>query len=222
MTSELIKWTTENIYFELRQEIMNLKLYPGSRVTETELAHRFKVSRTPVRAALQRLETEGYLAIKPKHGCFIRQLDVFELAEFYDVRVGIELESLALLANRIPFREVAQLAEDWNPKDAKYGIEGNEEFKDAEESFHIRLATLCGNQVLVQYLQDVNNRIRIIRRLGLPDQLSVKKTYREHFEICQKILSNDIKGAISVLRDHIHESQAKSREVTLEQLHIRR
>jgi len=212
------KWTTEKIYTSLRQQIMNLELYPGSRVTETELAQRFGVSRTPVREALQRLSVEGYLVIRPKHGCYIRQLDVFELAEYYDVRVGLELESVALMAQRVPYREVARLAQDWNPRAASYGLEGTERFKDAEEDFHIRLAKLSGNSVLLQYLTDVNNRIRIVRRLGLPDRESVIKTYEEHHEICQRILDNDIQAAMSMLKAHIHESQEKSRSVTVAQL----
>ena len=222
MTRPPRKWTTDRIYQELRQGIMNLELYPGSRVTETELARRFEVSRTPVREALQRLSVEGYLIIRPKHGCYIRQLDVFELAEYYDVRVGLELEGITLMGQKIPFREVAQLAEEWNPGRAGFGMEGTERFKDAEEDFHIRLASLSGNPVLVQYLRDVNNHIRIVRRLGLPDRESVAKTYEEHHEICQRILANDVEGATVMLRAHIHESQAKSREVTLAQLEMRR
>lgn len=216
------KGTTGSIYQTLRQSIMNLELYPGSRVTETELAQHFGVSRTPVREALQRLAVEGYLTIRPKHGCYIRQLDVFQLAEYYDVRVGLELEGIALMGQRIPYREVAQLAEDWNPECERYGVSGTEEFKDAEELFHIRLAELCGNPILVQYLRDVNNHIRIVRRLGLPDRDSVMQTYREHYQICQRILAKDLDGAGVLLRAHIHESQAKSRKVTLAQLQIRR
>lgn len=222
MTETPRKWTTDRIYQDLRQGIMNLRLYPGSRVTETELAQHYGVSRTPVREALQRLAVEGYLTIKPKHGCYIRHLDVFKLAEYYDVRVALELEAITLLAQRVPYREIARLADDWDPEKAGYGLEGSESFKDAEEAFHVRLAELSGNQVLVQYLKDVNDHIRIVRRLGLPDRESVEKTYREHHEICQRLLVDDMEGAASMLRAHIHESQAQSRKVTLAQLEMRR
>ena len=53
MTDAPRKWTADRIYQNLRQGIMTLELYPGSRVTETELAQRFGVSRTPVREALR-------------------------------------------------------------------------------------------------------------------------------------------------------------------------
>jgi len=216
------QWVADRIYESLRHSIMNFELYPGSRVTETELAQRFEVSRTPIREALQRLAVEGYLIIRPKHGCYIRNLDVFELAEYYDVRVGLEVEAIELMGRRIPYREVAALAEDWDPARLKYGDEGTEALKDAEEDFHIRLAALSGNPILVQYLQDVNNHIRILRRLGFPDRDAVISTYQEHYEICQSILAADLPEACRLIRTHIHASQAKGREVTLAQLEIHR
>ncbi|MBC7191811.1 GntR family transcriptional regulator [Marinobacter sp.] len=222
MVSGNRQWVADRIYESLRCSIMNFELYPGSRVTETELAQRFDVSRTPIREALQRLAVEGYLTIRPKHGCYIRNLDVFELAEYYDVRVGLEVEAVELMGRRIPYRDLAALAEDWNPEHLKYGDEGTEALKDAEEDFHIRLAELSGNPILVQYLRDVNNHIRILRRLGFPDQDAVISTYQEHYEICQSILTNDIPKACRLLRTHIHASQAKGREVTLAQLEIHR
>lgn len=222
MVSENRQWVADRIYESLRHSIMNFELYPGSRVTETELAQRFEVSRTPIREALQRLAVEGYLTIRPKHGCYIRNLDVFELAEYYDVRVGLEVEAVELMGRRIPYRDLAALAEDWNPAHLKYGDEGTDALKDAEEDFHIRLAELSGNPILVQYLRDVNNHIRILRRLGFPDRDAVISTYQEHYEICQSILANDIPEACRLLRTHIHASQAKGREVTLAQLEIHR
>lgn len=222
MASDSRTWVAERIYTSLRQDIMNFDLYPGTRVTETELAQRFGVSRTPIREALQRLSVEGYLTIRPKHGCYIRKLDVFELSEYYDVRVGLELEAIELLGKRIPYRAVAALAEDWNPKYLKFGDLGTDELKDAEEMFHVRLAELCGNPVLVRYLKDVNNHIRILRRLGFPDRDSVISTYEEHYEICQRILADDPDTARDLLRTHIHVSQAKGREVTLAQMEMHR
>lgn len=222
MTSSSGMCVADRIYTSLRQDIMNFDLYPGSRVTETELAQRFGVSRTPIREALQRLSVEGYLTIRPKHGCFIRNLDVFELSEYYDVRVALELEAIELLGKRIPYRDVAALAEDWNPKHLKYGDQGTDELKDAEELFHIRLAELCGNPMLVRYLKDVNNHIRILRRLGFPDRDSVISTYEEHYEICQRILADDPETAQRLLRTHIHASQAKGRDVTLAQMDMHR
>ena len=222
MTLKNRTWVADRVYQNLRHSIMNFELYPGTRVTETELAQRFGVSRTPIREALQRLSVEGYLTIRPKHGCYIRNLDVFELAEYYDVRVALEVEAIELMGRRIPYRDLADLAHTWDPKRLQFGDSGTEKLKDAEEDFHVRLAELGGSPILLKYLKDVNNHIRILRRLGFPDRDSVVSTYQEHYEICQRILMGDIAEACRLIRTHIHASQAKGREVTLAQLELHR
>ena len=88
------KVSSKDIYSDLRDMILDFELYPGSRITETELADKFHVSRTPIRAALQRLEAEGYVTVLPKQGCFIRTVDIDTLAQYYTVRVKLELLSL--------------------------------------------------------------------------------------------------------------------------------
>lgn len=197
---------------------MDFELYPGSRVTEVRLADEFGVSRTPVREALQRLSAEGYLTIKPKNGCFIRELHVFELLEYYDVRIGLEIEVVELLGRRVPHRAMMDLAARWNPATLALGKVGNDRFRSAEETFHLELAELTGNVTLQRYLTDLNDHIRVLRRFGFPDEDAVISTYQEHHDICRAILCNDIAEAKQLMRDHIEISQAKGRKVTLAQL----
>jgi len=100
---------------QLREMILNFELYPGSRVTEQELASLFGVSRTPVRGALQRLEAEGYLTIQPKQGCYIRALDIAELTQYYQVRIALEMYSLELACTYMSDAKLKELAEAWDP-----------------------------------------------------------------------------------------------------------
>jgi DNA-binding GntR family transcriptional regulator len=66
------KVTAQQIYQTLRHMILDMALAPGTRFTETQVAEHFQVSRTPVREALQRLEVENQITIRPKQGCFVR------------------------------------------------------------------------------------------------------------------------------------------------------
>lgn len=90
------KLSAKDVYTRLRERILNFEIYPGSRVTETELAEYFGVSRTPIRSALQRLEAEGYLTVLPKQDCFISNLDIDDLSKYYQVRKTLEQLSLQL------------------------------------------------------------------------------------------------------------------------------
>jgi len=214
----IAKWSAGKIFKDLLKRIMNLDIAPGSKLTETELSQEYNVSRTPVREALQHLSVKGYVVIKPKNGCYVRQLDLLELDEYYDIRVALELEALELISKNTPYLKVKELAEKWDPEVMRFGKTSTESLKDAEEDFHIELAALSGNTTLIKYLKDVNNNLRIIRRLGFPDDQSVHDTYLEHHKICIAILNNDFVEAKLELRKHIYISQEKGRQVTLFQL----
>jgi len=208
---------TKDVYLTLREMVLSFELYPGSRVTETELADMFQVSRTPVREALLRLENEGYLTIRPKQGCFIKQIDIDELTEYYKVRTALEKASIEDACNHMPREEVERLLKLWDPskRPKKLSASGMEE---KDESFHIALALGGGNSALVRYLQDVNDHIRIIRRVDFQDPERIQRTYQEHYEILQAILDREMVKARALMSQHIQRSQNVAKTLTLTQL----
>jgi DNA-binding GntR family transcriptional regulator len=210
------------IYAQLKEMILSFKLYPGSRVTETELANHFQVSRTPVREALKRLENEGALTIRPKQGCFIRAIDLAELTDYYRVRIALELLSVELAAATMPDRELTKLAKQWDPEQQRGRTKDAERMASLDEGFHLALAQGGGNQALVALLKDVNNRIHVIRRLDFTDEQRIERTYQEHFRIVQHLLQRDITAAKRELVKHIRRSEEFTRSLTLMQLATRR
>ena len=212
------KWNAERAYEDLRRRIINFSLFPGARITEGELCTEYGISRTPIRAALQRLAVEGYLTIRPKQGCFIRQIDISELAHYYDVRISLEVTAVELAGANMTQAELSALAADWNPETMPQGSLVTDALKDAEEEFHVRLAEGSGNPILAGYLRDINDHIRIIRRLGWPDHESVVDTYRDHHQLCQHLLAGEVEEAKQLMIQHIKESQGRARQVTLAQL----
>ena len=211
------KPSSRDVYSELREKILNFELYPGSRVTEQELASLFGVSRTPVRSALQRLEAEGYLTIQPKQGCFIRALDIAELAQYYQVRIALESLSLELACTYMPDAELKALAEDWTLDRRPDGLDP-EEIEARDEAFHMALAEAGGNLALVGYLADINRRIRIVRRLDFTQGERIAKTYEEHHALCQRLLERDLPRAQTLMREHITHSENFAKNLTLTQL----
>lgn len=210
--------SSRDIYQNLRNMILDFDLAPGARVTEQDLADQFKVSRTPIREALQHLATEGYLEIRPKQGCFIRPVDIEAIAEHYDVRVALEAMTVELACEHMPAEALRELADFWNPANHQPNRDYAEHISLVEESFHMQIAVGSGNQVLADYLRDVNDRIRIIRRLGFPDDTSILETCQEHYEICQLLLKRRVKAAREAMIKHIRKSQGIARAVTLSQI----
>ncbi|WP_020563247.1 GntR family transcriptional regulator [Methylosarcina fibrata] len=207
--------TAQSIYLTLRNMILNFEIQPNSRLTETELAHSFKVSRTPIREALQRLETEELISIRPKQGCFVRGIDFDEFADYYQVRINLEMLSLETACRNMPDEALKKLSEVWE-NDAAAGDAGDaERIADLDEAFHLRLAEGGGNRVLVKMLSDINNRIRIVRRLDFTDYERIVKTYEEHYKILQSLLKRDVATAKNDMIEHIRKSEEFTKRLTL-------
>lgn len=216
------KKSTQDIYDTLRSMIMDFDIMPGSRMTESQLADYFGVSRTPIRAVLQRLESEGQLTIKPKQGCFVRSLDMVQISHYYDVRVALENMSIDEAIKQKNKEAIQVLATKWHPDTQLFGTAITESLKLAEENFHLELAMASRNPVLVNYLQDVNANIRAVRRLGWPDAASVSDTYEEHYLICQLMLERKSARAKDEMERHIRKSQERANRITLQQIYNER
>lgn len=216
------KLSAKEVYTRLREMILNFEIYPGSRVTETELADYFGVSRTPIRSALQRLEVEGYLTVLPKQGCFIRNLDIEDLRKYYQVRMSLEQLSLQLACTFMSDTDLGELAEAWDPGRQAERSDDPEEMEARDEAFHLALAEGGGNLVLRNYLADVNRHLRIVRRLGFTMAERIDQTYGDHYQICQSLLRRDLNEAQSLMRDHIAHNEKFVKTITLTQLAIRK
>jgi DNA-binding GntR family transcriptional regulator len=210
--------SAHEVYSQLKALILGFEIYPGSRVTETELAERFGVSRTPVREALQRLQLEGYLTVRPKQGCFIREIDIEEIDEHYQVRIALEMCALEVAGTHMPDKAIRELARKWDPSKQPKTRVDVETMAELDESFHIALAEGGGNMVLADYLSRINHAIHIIRRLDFTENQRVELTYKEHYAICQHLLKRDIVSAQQALTQHIRRSQLAAKTITLEQL----
>ncbi len=219
MTASVAKPSARNIYDRIKGMILDFSLYPGSRTTEGELAAMFQVSRTPVRAALQRLEAEGYLTIMSKQGCYIRDLDMESLNGYYQVRVVLEMLSLENACTFMSDKALKELAGFWDPDQP--GLEKDmapEDIESLDEGFHIALAEGGGNMALSNQLMEINTRISIVRRLDFTNNDRVVITFEEHHAICQHLIGRDLSKAQNLMRQHIKRSQDFAMNLTLLEL----
>lgn len=207
--------TVDGLYTQLKQKIISFELYPGTRVTEQVLAEMFGVSRTPIRQALQRLEIEGFLSIRPKQGCFIRELDVNELMEYYEARIALELLIVESAVNAMTDKQLEQMMALWHPDVHDDELQHGIDLGEKDESFHVGLALASDKPVLASLLKNINHRIRVIRRLDLNSDNRSQRTYKEHFEILQHIKERDTSKAKQAMKRHIQRSREFAKTLTL-------
>ncbi|MBR9842723.1 MAG: GntR family transcriptional regulator [Rhodobacteraceae bacterium] len=176
---------------------------PGDRLVESDLADRFGVSRTPIREALQRLETQSLLA-RDGRSLIVSSLDHNQMAELYVVRA--ELEGLAArLAARHATEEEVRVLRDMVAEDHKL-VADPAALARANRRFHKQIHLASHNRYLVQQLDLVHRSMALMATTSIAAEGRGEDTLIEHDAIVSAIEARDEAGAYKALRDHISQA----------------
>jgi DNA-binding GntR family transcriptional regulator len=187
---------SEQAYAELRRLILDDMLHPGEQLLEQELSARLGMSPTPLRIALARLQDEGFIAIKPRHGVRILPLSATDSREIYEVLTSLEATAAYLLAKRaLPAGELAPLENALLQMEA--AGEHIEAWAGADEQFHAALVALCGNRRLQQTVQLYRDQANRVRKATLRLRLhpSPGQSTRHHRALFEAIKAGDAANA---------------------------
>lgn len=204
----------ERVYQALRTQLLRGELPAGARLIEQRLAEEFDTSRTPVREAMRRLEGDGHLIRDASGGLTPRVPDVRTMHEFYDVRLALEDLTVrratidgdrdAILALQRDWQEMGQGRTPGEVTDAA----GQQAFVEADERFHLEVARASGNRTAHHYLEEITDRIHVLRIQGFTIESRIDATVDEHLEILAAILSGDADAAAAFMRSHVQRNAA--------------
>ena len=190
--------------YELILEAIDTGVYrPGSRLVESELADRFGVSRTPIREALQRLETQSLLT-RDGRSLIVASLDHSQLSELYVVRGALEGLAARLAARHATPEELAVLR-DMLEADRKL-VGDPEAMSRANRRFHKQIHLASHNRFLVQQLDLVHRSMALLASTSIAVAGRPSDTLEEHERIVRAIETGDGDGADKALRDHISQA----------------
>jgi DNA-binding GntR family transcriptional regulator len=176
---------------------------PGDRLVESELAERFGVSRTPVREALQRLETQSMLT-RDGRSLIVASLDHNELAELYAVRT--ELEGLAArLAARHATDEEIHVLQDMAREDRAL-LGDPQALSRANRRFHHQIHLASHNRFLVQQLDLVHRSMALLATTSFAAVGREEVALAEHDAIVAAIAAHDGDAAYRALKAHISKA----------------
>lgn len=176
---------------------------PGDRLVESELAQRFGVSRTPVREALQRLETQSLLA-RDGRSLIVASLDHNEMSELYTVRS--ELEGLAArLAARHATKEELKVLRGMVEDDRKL-IGNPDALARSNRRFHRQVHLASHNRFLVQQLDLVYRSMALMATTSLAAEGRSEEALSEHSAVIDAIEAGDGDAAYARLKDHISKA----------------
>lgn len=184
----------------LRHMAADFQIKPEERIVEGEMAARLSVSRTPLREALNRLVSEGYLTNTGGRGFFCRALTPERILDLYEARTALECEALRLAVKRASDPDIAALCAQLEEPGA---TADRLALLQMDEAFHIALARLSGNAELERLLSNINGRIRYVRMIGLNAGGGVSAQLSAHRSILQAVQARDVEAAVASLRAHI-------------------
>ena len=185
-------------------EAIDVGIYrPGDRLVESELAERFGVSRTPIREALQRLETQSMLA-RDGRSLIVASLDHNQLAELYVVRAELEGLAARLAARHATPEEVKVLADMVDEDQALLADPGA--LSRANRRFHKQIHLASHNRYLVQQLDLVHRSMALLAVTSLSAEGRGEDALSEHSQIVEAISNGDGDAAQEALKVHISKA----------------
>lgn len=204
----------EVVYVALREAIIKNQFKSGERLMETELADEMMVSRTPVREAVRKLQSEGYVVMLPRKGTYVTSLSMQDISDVYEIRSALESLAASKAAERATDEEITDMR---RILDLETGIINNADVAQTINSdvmFHSMIYKASKNtrvESLINALREQTQRLRS-STLSRPGRLYF--AHEEHTRILEAIQARDPQAAGRASIEHIE----RSREVMLDLL----
>ncbi len=201
---------TERVYRLLKRDIIRGALEPGEALNEKVLAARYQGSRTPVREAIMRLQQENLVRIIANKGYFVAHLTIPELNEMYEFRTAVEALCAELAARR--WTDEALIDKLSRQAKIQYRIEDRasyEHFIEVDTEFHVGIAQLTRNRLLVRTIADLRCQMERIMFAAIGIGYYGEVPAHEHQEILDAILRREPELACKLMRSHIIGSKDK-------------
>ena len=196
-----VEKTSQKDAYGLILEAIDVGTYrPGDRLVESELAERFGVSRTPIREALQRLETQSLLT-RDGRSLIVASLDHDQIAELYIVRTELEALAAKLAAKHAAPEEIKVLFD--MVEDDRALIDDPKALSRANRRFHTQIHLASHNRYLVQQLDLVHRSMALMATTSLAAEGRGELALEEHSRVVQAIADGDGERAAEELRAHL-------------------
>lgn len=204
--------STERAYRYIKEKTIHYEFYPGESINEVEIAKKLKVSRAPIREALNRLIGEGLVDFESRKGFYCRKLRLDEVANLYEVRADLELSAVIEACEEAPIEKVELLLSKCKDLEKSILNINIDNLVDLDEEFHTELVSLAGNIERLKFIKNINNRIRFVRQINLEAEDRRAKFIEEHTSILEAIYNRDIERSIDLMKKHLRVNSDQLKE----------
>ena len=195
--------STDVVYETLHNQIVSLDILPGTKLSETEVARRFGVSRQPVRNAFTKLGNEDLLLIRPQKATKVRgfSMDRLELTRL--IRRAVDLEVIYGAIQVWDTAREAELAANLNLQEQALTNDDLPTFHALDYDFHQLIYVLGGNPMAFEVMLECKQKVDRLCMLGLEKESEAKSIFADHCEIAKGLAAGDLELAQKSVRKHL-------------------
>ncbi len=190
---------TSMAYRAIKDYILNGRLDESTRLTEEFLSQQLGISKSPIREALTRLESERLIQIEPRRGAFLRKFTIKEIGDLYDLREALEVYAIGK-AELTPAL-IAALRESVERFRAYLDANDKPRYIEEDVQFHGLIAAASGNQLLAETLANVQHQVWLFRRKTY--DLSRSNAIASHTKLVRALEEGRKDEAERLMREHV-------------------
>ncbi|WP_417524686.1 GntR family transcriptional regulator [Marinovum sp.] len=206
--------STDVVFNTLYEEISSLKLLPGTKMSEAEVASRMGVSRQPVRDAFNRLGNMGLLLIRPQRATEVRGFSLDEIQNSRFVRLAVELEVVKDACTVWDDDKSAALEAHLVEQQAVVDAGQNDRFHEMDYGFHRMICELGGRPLAFDTIERCKQTVDRLCVLSLGHERGLSDVITDHYDIAKALKARDEQGVRDVMRRHLRRL-----DDTIEQIH---
>ena len=199
----------EAAYALIKKRILAGEFPQGSFLSERQLATQLEMSQTPVRAALERLQLEGLVAISPQQGIVVCGVSVHDIADQFEFREAVEVFVVRCIAGRLTLTQIGQLRDNLKRQRQTLLTGDVPSNIELDSEFHLLLCRFHGNRVFIRAMEGLRDKIHrsIVQVLTrTPERL--REGYREHARIAAAVIRGDPRRAEQMVLKHLDSGKA--------------
>jgi Transcriptional regulators len=197
----------EVVFDTLRSAITSGLLQPGERIMENQLAEQLRVSRTPVREAIRKLEQEGFVVMAPRRGTYVADISIRDINEVFEIRSALEVLAAGLAAERISEddlenleRTLVEIGEYMDKGDTANTVA-------ADVRFHDILYGATGNKTLASIISNLREKLMVFRTISYGYPGRAKRSLEEHRRLVEALGRRNPTMAQQLARKHVDNAE---------------
>ncbi len=198
----------DEAYLQLRQRLLDSHYLPGSFLSERQLARELGMSKTPIKAALERLDAEGFISISPQQGIVVRELSIREIADQYEIRIALESYVLRTLAGRLTEPQVAAVRENLQSHAQLRGTGNVARGVEIDAAFHTQFVQFLDNLEITRVFSQLRDRMqRVVTRVFQRSPTRIDASHDEHAAIAEALISGQGAAAAELIAAHLERGK---------------